>query len=137
MSTENPQYAARAGLLRMARQWRDTGSTHQAIDAVNPVAFRKAGGQAVPDVARLLGEKAMLAELAHEVHDAGEGEAVVPLQVGQHEVLHLAPAVHETEEERAALMSGDAEQSHDLGVDARVSKWAGDAGSFGDNGPWS
>ena len=42
-----------------------------------------------------------------------------------------------TQEERAALMNGDAKELQDLGVDSRVSKWAGDAGSFGDNGPWS
>ncbi len=42
-----------------------------------------------------------------------------------------------TDEERGALLRGDATGSHDLGVDARISKWAGDGGSFGDNGPWS
>ena len=40
-------------------------------------------------------------------------------------------------EEREALLSGDNKQLHELGLDQRMSKWAGDSGSFGDNGPWS
>jgi len=39
--------------------------------------------------------------------------------------------------ERDALLSGDDKQLRELGLDQRMSKWAGDAGSFGDNGPWS
>jgi hypothetical protein len=42
-----------------------------------------------------------------------------------------------TAEEKAALLSGDASPLPELGLDNRVTKWAGDAGSFGDNGPWS
>ena len=42
-----------------------------------------------------------------------------------------------TAEERAALMSGDAKQLTDMGLDSRISKIITDSGSFGDNGPWS
>jgi hypothetical protein len=42
-----------------------------------------------------------------------------------------------TAEEKAALLSGDASPLPELGLDSRVTKWAGDSGSFGDNGLWS
>ncbi len=41
----------------------------------------------------------MLAKLRHHVRDALEGETLMLEEVGQHEVLHLALAVHQPEEE--------------------------------------
>lgn len=72
MSTENPQYAARAGLLRMARQWRDTGSLHQAIEAYKEILTNYPGTQVASAAVRELTELAQMMENQGQFHSALE-----------------------------------------------------------------
>lgn len=72
MATENPRFAARAGLLRMARQWRDTGSTHQAVDAYKEILLNYPGTQVAAAATEELAELAQMMEAQGQFHSALE-----------------------------------------------------------------
>ena len=72
MATDNPQFAARAGLLRMARQWRDTGSTHQAIQAYKEILTNYPGSQVATAATQELIELAQMMEDQGQFHSALE-----------------------------------------------------------------
>ena len=72
MATDNPQHAVRAGLLRMARQWRDSGSTHQAIGAYKEILTNYPGTQAAAAATQELTELAQMMENQGQFHSALE-----------------------------------------------------------------
>ncbi len=72
MATNNPGHTVRAGLLRMARQWRDTGSTHQAIDAYKEILTNYPGTQVAAAATQELTELAQMMENQGQFHSALE-----------------------------------------------------------------
>jgi hypothetical protein len=72
MATDNPKFAAREGLLRMARQWRDTGSTHQAVEAYKEILINYPGTQVAAAAVQELVELAQMMENQGQFHSALE-----------------------------------------------------------------
>jgi tetratricopeptide (TPR) repeat protein len=68
----NPTYAARAALLRMARQWRDTGSTHQALEAYEQILTNYPGTQVAAAATEELVQLAQMMEDQGQFHSALE-----------------------------------------------------------------
>ncbi|MBV9282032.1 MAG: tetratricopeptide repeat protein [Chloroflexi bacterium] len=72
MATDEAGHIARAGLLRMARQWRDTGSTHQAVEAYREILTNYPGTQVATAAVQELTELAEMMENQGQFHSALE-----------------------------------------------------------------